>query len=108
MKYFNGVIIFIIIIIKSLTAQPVGKISAGTETDILPFATGGYYFLVWAGSEYIRLRAVITGIYPPEFVLPDGMTNLKTDAAAVIADYFPFRDSENQFSGMWLRIWAEY
>jgi len=93
---------------NNLNGQERHPLSAGTEIDVLPFATGGYYLSAWGGVGNLRLRVVITKVYPPGFVMPDGMTNLKTDAFAVIADYFPWRGEQKQYSGLWLGAGIEY
>lgn len=107
-KYFTAAAIFIILNACSLQAQPENRIYSGTEIDILPFATGGYYISAWAGADNVRFRAVITKIYPPDFVMPAGMSDLKTDALALIADYFPFGKDNEAFSGLWTGAGIEY
>lgn len=93
---------------NNLNGQKRDPLSTGTEIDIIPFATGGYYLSAWGGAGNVRLRAVITKVYPPGFVMPEGVTNLKTDAFAVIADYFQWRGEQKQYSGLWLGAGIEY
>lgn len=80
------------------------KQTIGTELDLLPYISGGYYASVWYGIDQVRLRAIVTNTTVPEFVLTDGYKNNKLKVYAFIADYF----FKKNFEGFWLGTGVEY
>ena len=78
----------------------------GTELDILPYATGGYYFSAWYGwNDYqFRIRPVVAKVNVPDFYIDDKFQNNKIFATALIVDYF-FKPN---FEGFWIGSGFEY
>lgn len=82
-------------------------VSAGVEIDALPYITGGFYGSAWVGYEKLRLRSIITKLYTPEFITPDGFSNLKTMSYTIIADYFPLAEP-GEYKGLWIGLGYEF
>ncbi|MDP4204468.1 MAG: hypothetical protein Q8859_00530 [Bacteroidota bacterium] len=76
----------------------------GTELDILPYATGGYYGSVWIGKGHFRVRPVVSFVNVPSFVIKEGYKENKLMAYAFLADYF----FKNDFKGFWIGTGFEY
>jgi len=78
----------------------------GTELDVLPFATGGYYFSAWYGwsKNQTRIRPVIAKVNVPDFAVDKNFQNNKIFAVALIADYF----LKPEFEGFWIGSGFEY
>lgn len=74
------------------------NISFGLEQDFLPYATGGYYFGMWAGKSHIRVRVLIARVHKPAIIVPDGFTNNIVTAYALVGDYF-FKEN---WTGWWM------
>jgi hypothetical protein len=77
----------------------------GTELDLLPYISGGYYVSAWYGIDQFRFRAILTKTTVPEFVLADGYTDNKLDVYAFIADYFFKKNFEGFWIGTGLESW---
>jgi len=77
-----------------------------TELDVLPYATGGYYFSGGLVKDHIRIRAVRSVVNIPEFSSPDGFDNYRNRAIALIADYCPGKGGYNK--GFWIGSGVEY
>ncbi|MBK7867089.1 MAG: hypothetical protein IPJ75_08930 [Ignavibacteriales bacterium] len=104
----------LIIVILLLTISPlVGHIGSmglkksnqtfGTELDLLPYLSNGYYLSAWYGIDRFRIRGVYTKTNIPGFLLKDGFKENKLTVYAAIVDYF-FNDN---FEGAWLGVGAE-
>ena len=86
------------------TAAP-ARWNFGLEQDFLPYATGGYYAGVWAGKGHLRGRALLAAnVHKPDFIVPDGFTNNRVSAFAVVADYF----LRNEWKGWWISAGGVY
>lgn len=79
--------------------------TVGLAIDLLPpvlSATAGsfgYSAQVWYGYKKFRIRGVIAGFTMPDNMMGnDDFENLRTDAVALIFDYF----LKNNFKGWWL------
>jgi len=99
-----------ILMVASAAATAVGqggtdrRWTIGTELDVFPYATGGWYGSLFAGYENIRLRGVVARSYLPGFVRPDGITEQRVNAYAGIIDFL-FKPG---FDGWWLGFGYEY
>ena len=76
----------------------------GTEADVLPYMTGGYYGSVWYATGHLRYRAVVTRVTTPDFMLKDQFTDNRMMVYTLLADYF-FRPYAR---GWWLGGGFEY
>ena len=74
------------------------RMTAGIELDVLPYATGGYFIGAWAGKKKIRVRALMASVNKPDFIVPEGFTNNKVKAYALLGDYF----LKDNWRGWWL------
>jgi hypothetical protein len=81
-------------------------LSIGTEIDLLPFATGGYYGSVVVGYKNFRLRPIYSKANQPEFVLPEGFDKNKMDVYAILFDYF-FNNGKTK-KDWWVGVGFEY
>jgi hypothetical protein len=97
-------VLFLFLPIWVFAQDSTEHIKIGTELDLFPYATGGYYTSLWAGEGRIRFRAVAAESNIPQFVVNDGFKDMNTKAYALIADYF-FNDN---YSGLWLGTGVEY
>ncbi|GJQ32598.1 MAG: hypothetical protein HBSAPP04_14370 [Ignavibacteriaceae bacterium] len=70
----------------------------GTELDLLPYISNGYYLSAWYGTGRFRIRGVLTKTTIPGFMLKDGFKDNKLTVYAGIVDYF-FNDN---FKGAWV------
>ncbi len=80
------------------------KQTLGTELDMLPYISGGYYVSAWYGIEQFRFRAILTKTTVPEFVLAEGYKDNKLNVYAFITDYF----FKKNFEGFWIGTGLEY
>jgi hypothetical protein len=109
-------IILILIIFVSLTfvsfAQSerqetdMSKFSVGTELDLLPYITGGYYGSVIIGYNNFRVRPIYSKANQPKFVLPNGFDKNEMNVYALLIDYF-FNDDYST-RGLWVGAGFEY
>jgi len=79
----------------------------GSEVDVVPFATGGYYGSGFVGHEGWRTRAVVARTNIPSFMVSDGYKDKRTDAYALLADRF-IGARRLQLDGLWVGGGAEY
>lgn len=87
------------------TKENNSKLSIGTEADVLPYITGGYYGSVWASKNHFRYRAVVTNVTTPEFMLKDGFSNNKMMVYAALVDYFFKPEPEKWWIGSGFEYW---
>jgi hypothetical protein len=108
MKKTFCLIFFILIFSNGFSQQKKDSIAKaptiGFEIDLFPYLTGGYYGSAWIGYKQMRCRLVITSETTPQFLVPDGFTNNKIHAYALIADYF-FKPG---FKAWWVGSGFEY
>lgn len=76
----------------------------GTELDLLPYISGGYYVSLWYGKDHLRYRGVYANTNLPSLAVPEGFKNHELWAAAFIVDYF-FKEN---FEGWWVAAGYEY
>jgi hypothetical protein len=79
----------------------------GTELDVVPYATGGYYVSGFAGHGGWRLRGVGARTNAPGFMVSSGFEQKRTDAYALLVDRF-FGSRRTQLRGFWLSGGGEY
>jgi hypothetical protein len=80
------------------------RLNFGLEQDLLPYATGGYFFGAWAGKNHFRIRALTARVHKPEFAVKDGFTNNEVTAYALTADYF----LKQNWKGWWMATGLVY
>ncbi|MDP3443652.1 MAG: hypothetical protein Q8T08_12405 [Ignavibacteria bacterium] len=80
------------------------KQSIGTELDLLPYISGGYYVSAWYGVDQFRFRAILTKTKVPQFAVANGYTDNKLNVYAFITDYFFMKN----FEGFWIGTGLEY
>jgi hypothetical protein len=73
----------------------------GTEIDVLPYLSNGYYASAFASRSGWRLRGVAARASTPGFLVSDGFTDKRTDAYAVLIDRF-IGGRRNQMEGLWV------
>ncbi len=78
------------------TAQP--TFTWSTETDVLPWATGGWYTSLAAGRNQWRWRLVAAEVHQPKAFCPRNWKDGRTQAVALLADRF----MRPRFSGPWV------
>ena len=79
----------------------------GTELDVLPYATGGYYGSFVVGRKEWRVRAVAARSTAPSFLVSNGFQDKRTDAYAGLVDRFlGSRRAEGR--GFWIGGGMEY
>lgn len=78
----------------------------GSEIDVLPYATGGYYGSVFASRKNWRFRGVAARNNIPSFLVTDGFTDKRTDTVALLADRF-FGPNGRNLEGFWVGGGAE-
>jgi hypothetical protein len=79
----------------------------GSEIDLLPYATKGYYGSVFAGRNGWRLRGVAARSTVPSFLVTDGFREKRTDAYAFLMDHF-FGSKGREWQGFWIGGGGEY
>ena len=79
----------------------------GSEIDVLPYATGGFYGSVFAGRSNWRFRGVAARSTTPSFLVTDGFTDKRTDAVALLFDRF-FGSKGRSLEGFWIGGGAEH
>lgn len=111
-------LIFALVLLPSLTArashaqqtaETEKSLQFGSEVDVVPYATGGYYGSGFWGisKEAIRFRYVVTRTNIPSFMVSDGFKDKRTDAYALLADKF-IGAKRNKLQGLWVGGGAEY
>lgn len=104
LKFSVAVFIIVVGIATGVLAETKPPLQLGSEIDVLPYLTGGYYGSVWVGREHLRVRPVLASVTVPSFATEDGFDQNKLKAYAFIADYF-FQDD---LSGLWTGAGMEY
>ena len=79
----------------------------GSEIDVLPYATGGYYGSLFAGRNVWRLRAVVARTSAPSFLVAEGFEKKRTDAYALLTDRFLGSKKRLQ-QGIWIGGGGEF
>jgi len=73
----------------------------GTELDVLPYATKGYYASLFAARDAWRVRGVAARSNVPAFMVSDGFEDKRTDAYAFLVDRFAGPRATRQ-EGFWI------
>jgi len=91
----------------SLSGQQasVKRINIGTEQDLLPYVTSGYFAGIWAGKSHVRVRAITARVHKPDFIIEKGFTNNKVSAYALLTDYFIKNDWKGWWAGTGVVYW---
>lgn len=106
MRYIYRILIIgLIINLLYISAQAQSTFTIGIEQDALPYLTGGYFGAVWAGKGHVRGRALLARVHKSDFITPDGFTNNRTTAYALLADYFLKEDWKGWWLGAGLVYW---
>jgi hypothetical protein len=84
-----------------------GGVKLGSELDILPYATGGYYGSGFLGRDGWKFRYVVARTDIPSFLVTDGFEAKRTDAYALLADRF-FGAKRGKLEGFWIGGGGEY
>jgi hypothetical protein len=106
----KSIILVFIILTSTLWGQQISTDSSitrqtvGTELDLLPYISSGYYVSAWYGKDQFRFRTIITKTTVPQFVVADGYTDNKLNVYALITDYF----FKKNFEGLWIGTGLEY
>jgi hypothetical protein len=79
----------------------------GSEIDVLPYATGGYYGSVFASRNGWRFRGVAARNNIPSFLVTGGFKDKRTDTVALLADRF-FGPKGRNLEGFWIGGGAEH
>lgn len=79
----------------------------GSEIDVLPYLSKGYYASAFAGRAGWRLRGVVARAEAPSFLVTDGFEKKRSDAYAVLMDRF-FGRRRNRMEGPWVGVGVEY
>lgn len=109
MRYQHLTVIFLFLLMVPLFSQvdtdgmKKSNQTIGTELDLLPYLSSGYYLSGWYGIDRIRIRGVFTKTNIPAFMLKDGFRDNQLTVYAAIVDYF-FKEN---FEGVWLGVGFE-
>lgn len=105
----KSILIIVVVLSSTLWGQIntdslITKQTLGTELDLLPYISGGYYVSAWYGIDQFRFRAILTKTTVPQFAVADGYTDNKLNVYAFITDYF----FKKNFDGFWIGTGLEY
>jgi hypothetical protein len=84
-----------------------GGVKLGSELDVLPYATGGYYGSGFLGRDGWKFRYVVARTNLPSFMVTDGFEDKRTDAYALLADRF-LGARRGKLEGFWIGGGGEY
>ena len=101
MKKFS---LILLLLTSFMFSQERPKFNFGSETDLVPFLTGGYYSSLWVSYDNFKLRSVLANVNMPDFLIPDGFDEYEVKANAIIIDYFFNED----LTGHWLALGVEF
>jgi hypothetical protein len=79
----------------------------GTELDVLPYATKGYYGSAFAGTNGWRFRGVAVSSTIPSFMVEEGYEDKSLDAYAFLVDRF-LGAKKDKLEGFWIGGGGEY
>lgn len=80
--------------------------SFGVEQDVLPYITGGYFIAAWGGQNQLRGRVLYVQAYKPDFLLPEGFSDLRIRSFAAVIDVFLKPDWQGWWMGVGAVHWA--
>lgn len=104
-NYLLFVLLCCAVLTSGQTTDQKPGLALGTELDILPYITGGYYGSVWASNNHFRYRAVITQVTTPDFMLEASFTNNEMMVYAALIDYFFAPRPEKWWIGSGFEYW---
>lgn len=84
---------------------PMKSLTIGLEQDALPYATGGYFAGAWVGKGHVRGRALLAHVHKPDLITPEGFTNNRVTAYALVGDYFLKPGWKGWYAGTGLVLW---
>ena len=94
-----------VVSVRAQSARGKQKLSIGIEQDLLPYVTGGYYAAAWCGKNHVRGRALVAHVHKPGFITPEGFTNNRVTAYALLVDYFLNTGWKGWWAGAGLVYW---
>lgn len=77
----------------------------GTELDLLPYLSGGYYLSLVGGVDKLRGRVVRTELTVPDFATDDAFTDNDLGVWALILDIYFKKDFKGWWIGPGLERW---
>lgn len=89
------------------STNAVTKNKIGLESEIMTWINGGYHGSVWIGKNGHRARFVIAKATYPDYLNPEGFTNLTSTFFEIETDHF-FGKKKTEFRGLWFAIGAGY
>ena len=81
--------------------------SYGFESEIMCFINNGYHGSFWFGKNGLRARLVLAKATYPDYLNPDGFTNLTSKFYEIEIDYY-FGKKRREFRGLWYALGAGY
>lgn len=81
--------------------------SYGFESEIMCFINKGYHGSFWFGKNGLRARLVLAKATYPDYLNPDGFTNLTSKFYEIEIDYY-FGKKRREFRGLWYALGAGY
>ena len=115
-QYFFAITVVVVLLVlqsalpaqePSTSAPAPDSWKFGTEFDVLPFATGGYYGSLFAADHGWRLRGVAARSGTPSFLVSSGFEKKRSDAYALLADRF-LGARRAELKGFWVGSGVEY
>ncbi|MFM7023920.1 MAG: hypothetical protein ACKOXB_13195 [Flavobacteriales bacterium] len=99
MKQFFFAFILLLLSTKAFSQGDTtqSKITLGLEQDMLPYLLHGFIGTVWVGTNHWRLRASYAEANIPAFVIQEGLSEDRTHAFGLSAEYF----LKDNFKGLW-------
>lgn len=107
MKNISILLILLILLIPEIGTAQTPRVSFCTELDVLPYLSGGYYLSAGVGFQNMRLRGIVTHVFPPEFATPAGFENYELQVWAGIVDYFLGAKAQKR-EGFWIGTGLEF
>lgn len=82
------------------------KCTIGTELDLFPYVSNGYYVSAWFGldNKNLRIRSILTKSQFPDFMLDDEFNRNTIKAYAAVIDIF----LKSGYEGFWFGSGFEY
>lgn len=108
-----AIVLLLALAVRTSSAQEAPEtkkpLQLGSEMDVVPYATGGYYGsgFLGMGKDAVRFRYVVARTNMPSFMVSNGFRDKRTDAYALLTDRF-FGPNRNKLQGPWIGGGAEY
>ena len=83
------------------------KFTIGSELDLLPYVSNGYYASAWFGlaNQKVRIRPVFAKSELPDFMLDEEFNRNTIKVYAAIVDYFFHANYKGAWIGSGLEYW---